>query len=170
MKRLILFRHAKSSWKHDHLRDFERPLNSRGKRDAPMMGKRLAEMHLKPDLIVASPAKRALKTATLVAGQLDYDSAAIVKEPDIYDAGPDDLYSVTAELKNKFTSVMLIGHNPGLTDFANGLCGAVIDNIPTCGVVCIDFLCDSWREVKPRYGTLVFFDYPKNSSGPVKPV
>lgn len=162
MKRLYLVRHAKSSWKDATLEDFDRPLNKRGKQDAPLMGK-LFKSHYKlsPDLIVSSPAKRAAKTAKVIAKEIGFPKKQIVYEGAIYEAGVPPLLSVIRKIDDSADQVMLFGHNPGLTMLAEYLIGVVVDNIPTCGIFCIDFDVDSWKEVGEGRGKEVFFDYPK---------
>jgi phosphohistidine phosphatase len=161
MKTLYLVRHAKSSWSDSSLRDFDRPLNERGKHDAPFMGKLLNEKKCKPDLFLASPAKRAYSTAKKIAKEMGVDKSAIVTNAQLYHADESLLLYVVQSQINAIQSLMLFGHNPGLTEFAALLSHHEFENIPTCGVVCIDFLADSWREVKFNTGTLRFFEYPK---------
>lgn len=161
-KFLYLIRHAKSSWKDTSLRDFDRPLNQRGKRDAPEMGRRLASSGVIADLMLTSPAKRALTTCRILAKEIDYPSAAIEQDEDIYHAGPSTLIDVVNEIDDTWRTVLLFGHNPGFTDFANRLNNTGIDNIPTCGIVLCRFDVDSWKEIRFGSGKQVFFDYPKN--------
>src|SRR5437762_9041010 len=121
MKTLILVRHAKSSWDDTSLPDKDRPLNNRGKRDAPKMGERLAKRGAKPDLILSSPAKRALKTAEIIAKKLDYKRKDIVVDDRLYAVKPDDLLGVIRKLGDKLERVMVFGHNPELTELAHRL-------------------------------------------------
>lgn len=164
MKRLILVRHAKSSWKDASLADFDRPLNKRGKQDAPMMGQRLADRGIVPDCIVSSPAKRARRTARSVAEALDYPEEDILFEETIYEAGIPDLLWVVRDLDDSDDEVVLVGHNPGFTDLCNLLSGEAIPNLPTCAVACIAFALCSWDQIGPQTGELVFFDYPKRGA------
>ena len=161
MKRLYLIRHAKSSWDDHALSDFERPLNERGQTDAPVMGKRLKQANVQPDCILASPAQRALQTAQILAAELDFPKERIITAKGIYEAGVSDLLKVIRSIEDAFQHVLLIGHNPGMTDLANYLTDARLDNLPTCGVVCADFDVSSWKEVAAGQGTFVFFDCPK---------
>ncbi len=161
MKRLYLIRHAKSSWKHQDLDDFDRPLNNRGKRDAPNMGKRLKEQNAAPDLLLSSPANRALTTAETIAGEIGYPIENIEADEDIYLAGVTTLLTVIKNITNDHHTVFLFGHNPGFTELANALANIRIDNVPTCGIVCIDFEIASWKQVGVGKGTLVSFEYPK---------
>ncbi|MFN3343821.1 MAG: SixA phosphatase family protein [Flavobacteriales bacterium] len=162
MKTLYLVRHAKSSWSDLTLSDFDRPLNERGKRNAPFMGKIFRSKGIKPDLIVSSPAKRALSTAKKIAKEIDYETENIKTESSIYEADLRTLLKVVNELPTKAKTVMLFGHNPGITEFANYLAGTDISNIPTCGMVCIRFSTSKWEEISRDTGTFVEFDYPKN--------
>ena len=161
-KRLYLLRHAKSSWDDPKLDDHSRPLNERGKRDAPRMGRRLRQHSHLPDRIVSSSAVRAYTTARVIARELRYTVSAIVKSDELYLAEPATLLACSHATADTLGSLMLVGHNPGLTDFANTLCEVRIDNLPTCGVYCVEFPVERWRDVAPGGGTFVCFDYPKN--------
>ena len=160
-KYLYLIRHAKSSWKNPSLRDFDRPLNKRGKRDAPEMGRRLAKRDVIADLMLTSPAKRALTTCREIAREIGYPLEAIEEDEDIYHAGSSTLLKVVQDIDNTWRTVLLFGHNPGFTDFANALNSTYIDNVPTCGVVLCKFNTDRWEDVDFGKGEQVFFDYPK---------
>ncbi|MBN2000307.1 histidine phosphatase family protein [candidate division KSB1 bacterium] len=162
-KRLYIVRHAKSSWDNPDLDDFDRPLNERGKKDATFMGKKLAEQHVHPDIIVSSPAKRAIKTAKLLGKQLDYPQKAIKKVKEIYEAGTQTLVKVLKQIDDSYHKVLLIGHNPGLSDLANYLCGHPVENIPTTGIYIVDFDIDSWQDISQN-GTFAGFEYPKKYS------
>lgn len=161
MKRLYLIRHAKSSWDDPRLADFDRPLNDRGKRDAPRMGKRLARAGHRPDILLSSPARRAYGTAKRIARELGLRKENILRNDHLYHADESQLLRAVQAQPDAAGSLMLFGHNPGLTEFATLLCRYPFDNVPTCGVVCIDFPVDSWRRVTYNQGTLQFFDYPK---------
>ncbi|WP_457599595.1 SixA phosphatase family protein, partial [Hydrogenimonas sp.] len=145
MRELFLVRHAKSSWDDPTLSDFERPLNERGKRDAPIMGEHLAKLGVHPDLILSSPAKRAKKSAKIFAEALGYDPERIEYLSSIYEASPQTLLYIVCQLPEKAKRVMLVGHNPSLTLLANQLGDIAIDNIPTAGVVGIAFDTGSWE-------------------------
>ncbi len=161
MKTLTILRHAKSSWEFPELTDFERPLNKRGKNDAPAMGQRLAARAISPDLIVTSPAKRALKTAKVVAGAIGYPKKKLVTDERVYMADVDELMSVLHKIENNYKDVFLVGHNPGMTDLVNDLIDESIINLPTCGVVRAKFDIKTWKALKKGTGKLEFFDYPK---------
>jgi phosphohistidine phosphatase len=160
-KQLIICRHAKSSWQDALLSDFERPLNKRGERDAPVMGRRLAERGIRPDLIMTSKAARALATASYYAVQLGYPMEQLLGTPEQYAATVPQLIRMVQGVDPKVTTLMLVGHNPESTGLANALGDLTIDNIPTCGIVALAFSLNSWLEVAPGLGTLLFFDSPK---------
>ena len=162
MKTLILVRHAKSSWKFPELDDFERPLNKRGKRDAPIMGKFLEQNKIMPDIIISSPAVRAKRTATRIAEAIGYSKKDVFFDEEVYEASTMGLLNITNKIDNKNKSAMLFGHNPSMTYFANMLTNSRIDNIPTCGIACVDLKIDTWMEISENCGTLRFFEYPKN--------
>ncbi|HKK13265.1 MAG TPA: histidine phosphatase family protein [Gammaproteobacteria bacterium] len=162
-RRLTLVRHAKSSWKHGELADFDRPLKKRGRGDAPRMGRRLAQQGLCPQLMVSSPARRALETARLMAPELGYPPDRIAIDRRIYAADADVLRSVIAGQAEAIAHLMLVGHNPALTDLCNRLTRAGIANLPSCGVVCVDFAVEGWSAVGHATGELVLFDYPKSA-------
>jgi phosphohistidine phosphatase len=160
MKTIYLVRHAKSSWKEAGLSDFERPLNKRGQHDAPFMAKLLAKKDEMPEVIVSSPALRALTTAKIFASEFNSDTQ-IVEEEKIYEAGLGNLIKIINNLPETNKTVMIFGHNPGLTYLANYLGDKSIDNIPTCGIVKITFDINSWQDISDGSGKIVFFEYPK---------
>lgn len=162
MKELIIVRHAKSSWKESGLDDRERPLNNRGERDAPEMGARLAKRKDRPDLIVSSPAVRALTTARIIARKLGYARKDIVVKERLYGAGVVELLDVIRNADESVTTLMLFGHNPGLTELANHLGPREIPNLPTCGVLHLRFDAVAWAVVGYVRGDEVLFDFPKS--------
>jgi phosphohistidine phosphatase len=166
VKTLYIVRHAKSSWSDPLADDFDRPLNERGKRDAPKMGKRLKEKGILPTLMITSPAKRARSTARKIAEEIKYKKDDIKEERKLYHAEEDVILEVIRKIKDKHNVVMLFGHNPGLTNFVNSLQDKEfdIDNVPTCGIVAFQLKIDSWNDISWGKGTMVFFDYPKRLS------
>jgi len=162
VKELIIVRHAKSSWRDSGLEDRERPLNKRGERDAPEMGARLARRKDRPDLIVSSPAVRALATARIIARKLDYARKDIVLIERLYGAGLDELLDVIRKADESVATLLLFGHNPGLTQLANHLGPREIPNLPTCGVLHLRFDADIWAVVGFARGEEVLFDFPKS--------
>ncbi|MBD2768536.1 histidine phosphatase family protein [Hymenobacter sp. BT664] len=164
MKTLYLLRHAKSSWNFDELSDQERPLNDRGRDDAPTMGKALAKRNIRPDLIVSSPAVRAMSTAMLVAREMQYSHEKIVVEPGIYGTDVAGLLAIIRNLPDAADSVLLVGHNPTITDTANELSPSALPDMPTAAVVCLHFDCDQWEAVSKANAEFYFYDYPRNAS------
>jgi phosphohistidine phosphatase len=162
MKTLFLIRHAKSSWGNPALPDKDRPLSARGERDAPKMGTRLAERDVKPDMILSSPARRALTTAEIIAKKLDYRVKDIVVDDRLYAAAVDDLLSVIHKLGDKARCVMLFGHNPEFTELAHRL-SSEITHMPTCAVAEFTFSAKSWSEVGKAKPAKVALDSPKKS-------
>jgi phosphohistidine phosphatase len=165
MKTLYLLRHAKSSWDDPELDDFDRPLNKRGKRDAPAMGGRLRRRGVRPDLLLSSPARRALSTARTVAREIGYERSEIATDERLYLASPGLLLEIVREQRENLGSVMLFGHNPGFTRLAELLTGERIENVPTCGFVEIALVGSGWPAADPESGRLVHFDFPKNPAG-----
>jgi phosphohistidine phosphatase len=161
MKSLLVVRHAKSSWEWEDKSDFDRPLNDRGKRDAPLMAQRLVTLGAIPDLLVSSPAKRARKTAELFATELGYPAAGIVFKPELYHAPHPIFYEVIKTLDDTENVVALFSHNPGITEFVSGLTDIRIDNMPTCGVFAVHIAIDHWSDFRAAPKTFWFFDYPK---------
>ena len=161
MKRLYLIRHAKSSWKNPDQSDIERPLNKRGQRDAPFMGKRLKKQNAKPDIIFSSPAKRASLTAEIIAKKIDYPEDKIAIKESLYATNLPNILNIIHHLEDSIREVMLFGHNPEFTSLANYLTNHYIENIPTCGIFCIDFDIELWKDIDEGTGRFVFFDFPK---------
>lgn len=161
MKILYIVRHAKSSWKEAGRTDFERSLNRRGMHNAPFMGNLLAEQNVKPDIILSSPAKRAITTARLISDSLGYSTDNIQEEESIYEAGIGLLVKIINNISDTNNIAMIFGHNPGLTMVTNYMCDKYIDNIPTCGIVKIELNVDSWNDVADECGEIISFDYPK---------
>ena len=162
MKQLILFRHAKSSW-DDALDDVDRPLAARGERDAPRMGKRLKARHARPALILTSHAARARRTAELIARALGAGPELLRIDKALYLASPDALLGVVAKQNDARACVLLVGHNPGLTELVNRLLpDLALDNLPTSGVVAIDLAATRWQDAGTAATKLPYYDYPKN--------
>ncbi len=162
MKTLYLLRHAKSSWAAPEQKDYDRPLDERGLEEAPEMAARLLERGETPDLVVSSPALRALSTARIVCEKLGKPMDAIIENRQIYLAGSPKLQQLVSLFDESAASAMLVAHNPALTDLANDLARAGIDNIPTCGLVTIELPIEHWAEVLPGIGRLRHFEYPHN--------
>jgi len=161
MKTLTLLRHAKSSWDTPGLADKERPLNERGFRDAPAMAMRLQEAAIRPSLILSSPAVRAWETAKVVAQQISYPLEFLQREADLYLASRRTLMEVISRQDNGFNSMLVVAHNPGLTDLANYLVAGLTDNLPTSGIVSINLASDEWDLRQTGDNELLVYDYPK---------
>ena len=160
MKTLYLARHAKSYWKDQSIPDFDRPLNNRGKRDAPFMGEVLKDKKIKIGLIISSPAKRTKKTAIEIAAKIVYPEKNILYNDELYEASSNTLIKTIKKIDEKYDSVMMFGHNPGLTLLNNHISNHYVDNIPTCGIVALE-LDKKWNEIDKNTCKFVFFEYPK---------
>ena len=143
-RRLYLLRHAKSSWDFPGLTDFERPLNKRGERDAPRLAQWLGTQEFKPQRIISSEAERARRTALEMSRALQ---VPLELNAGIYGAGLYQLMDMIRNWDDHCAALMLVGHNPQMTSLVNRLGDAELDNLPTCGLVCIRFDVDSWAGI-----------------------
>jgi phosphohistidine phosphatase len=162
MKTLLIIRHAKSSWDTATLSDFDRPLNDRGKKDAPAMAKRLIEGKIKPDLFVSSPAKRAKKTAELFIQEFGHNEDEILFISELYHAPTALFYEIISKFDDQYHTVAIFSHNPGITEFVNTLTSVRLDNMPTCGVFAVNSMADTWKDFQGSKREFWFFDYPKS--------
>jgi len=160
-KILFLVRHAKSSWDDPLLSDFDRPLNERGKKDAPEMAERLNNKKIRIDAFVSSPAKRARQTCKYFTKEFDPKKKNIVREPKLYEADEQSFYEVIEGFTNKWDSVAIFSHNPGITSFANSLTESHVDDMPTCGVFAVKINADEWKDFRSAKKEFLFFDYPR---------
>lgn len=165
MKLLTLVRHAKSSWDTAGMDDFDRPLNERGKKDAPEMAKRLKEKGIKIDTFLSSPAKRAFKTAKCFAEEYNYEKKNIVLIDALYHASVTAFLEIVQKIEDQHNSVIIFSHNPGITEFVNTLSSVRLDNMPTCGIFAVQCNVDKWSEFLKNEKQFLFFDYPKNPLG-----
>jgi len=163
LKILTIVRHAKSSWKDTSLSDRKRPLNKRGERDAPVMGKRIHEHDIRPSLIVSSPATRAWTTAKVIAREINYPLEFLQREDSLYLASLDDILDTVVAQDDGFNNLMLVGHNPGMTDFANFLVPGLTGNLPTAGVVSVEIDADDWSLYTQPQARLLVHDWPKKN-------
>lgn len=159
MKSIIFVRHSKSSWESFSIPDHDRPLNNRGQKDSVFMGKKLKQSGYFPEVIISSTAKRAMKTAKNIAKELGIEN--IVSEAKLYLAPPHIFMQVISKLNDKVNTIMLVAHNPAMTDIVNAYSDEYIHNIPTTGIFKISFDVDSWEEVSFENGLLIDFIYPK---------
>ena len=161
MKSLIIVRHAKSSWDISTPNDFDRPLNDRGKKDAPAAAKRLIKKGVSIDAFISSPAKRARKTAKCFATEYKVPKEKIILIPELYEAHMHVFYDVTRDIDDSYKSVAIFSHNPGITDFVNTLTEIKVDNMPTCAVFAVQANINHWAEFRSAEKLFWFFDYPK---------
>lgn len=162
MKTVIIVRHAKSSWDDPSMTDFERPLNDRGKKDAPEMASRLVKRKVTIDAFISSPAKRAKKTAAIFANEYGVEKDQVVLVDKLYHANERDFYEVISQLSESLGNIAVFSHNPGLTDFVNTLTDEIrTDNVPTCGMFAVSFE-GNWQTFRDAPKKFLFFDYPKN--------
>jgi phosphohistidine phosphatase len=171
MKTLYLVRHAKSSWADPALADQDRPLNKRGLRDAPAMGQKLAVHQVRVDALWTSPARRAVETARCFAKALQFPRKEIELRDRLYTSAIEDLLLEIRSCPDEVKRLLMVGHNPVTTEFANFLigddCDTEIELIPTCGIVALEFSCSSWQKIRENEGKLLFFDYPKKDASSV---
>ena len=162
MKTLLIIRHAKAESSFT-LNDFERPLNERGKKDAPVMAQRLLEKKITIDAFVSSPAKRAKKTAELFCETYGGHDDDITFISALYHAPAETFYEVIKNLEEPLNTVAIFAHNPGITYFVRNLTAVQIDNMPTCAVFAVKVNIDNWKDFAKAKKEFLFFDYPKNS-------
>ncbi|HMQ60721.1 MAG TPA: histidine phosphatase family protein [Flavilitoribacter sp.] len=160
MKTVFLVRHAKSSWDHPGLRDFDRPLGDRGIKDAPKMAAWLAGTGVRPDALVSSTANRALTTAGYFAEAFGIDEKEIREEPAIYEAFTQTIIDLIRAFPDDWQTVLIFGHNPTFTSVANQF-SARLDNLPTCGIVRIDGQLSRWSEWSSSRAMVAGIWYPK---------
>lgn len=163
-KTLYLVRHAKSSWVNPSYSDFDRPLNERGQRDAPEMGRRLKVSGISPEIIICSPARRAVETLDLMNREMGVATDVIFMQKRIYEASTETLLDIIQAIDNSCDSAMLVGHNPSMTWLAAGLTGTDIQNLPTCSVVTVSLDSHLWIQAGTCSAELQNLDYPKKTA------
>ncbi len=146
MKKLILIRHAKSSWKYDVI-DHQRPLNNRGETDVELVSNHLADSLSAPDLVMASDAVRTRSTASVFIKNLNIKKDIVQFSYDLYDFSGENLVKTIKRCNDDVSTLMLFGHNHAITSFANAYGDRYIENVPTCGVVVIEFNIDAWEDL-----------------------
>lgn len=159
MKKIYLIRHAKSSWSDFSLADFDRPLNKRGKKNAPFMGKILKKKNVSPDIILSSSAKRAKKTIKAISKELGCKDK-IIFDKNLYACSTQYILNTVVELDNKIETIFIVGHNPELNMFVERFVD-FNQNIPTCGIVELEFNCQKWKDINTLNVNLKSFIYPK---------
>lgn len=159
---VVLIRHAKSSWDDPKLDDFDRPLEERGLRDAPVMAAKLAEYNLPIDLVIASPSRRTTQTLEYFRSKLKIPDNRIIWDSTIFHSSTANLLRILTSLDDSIHHVVLVGHNPSMTDLANTLqSDTLIENVPTCGIVHVGGDWQNWSAIRNEKGKLQFFIYPK---------
>lgn len=161
MKTLLLVRHAKSSWRDPTLPDRIRPLSGRGKRDVVKMGERLVRRGVKPDLMVSSPAVRTAETAKSIGKLLGYQHRTITVNDRLYACQPDDILEIVKDFEDDLSYVILVGHNPEITDFAH-LFTDKVAYMPTCAMLELQFDVQAWDDISRENVHQVWYDFPKN--------
>ena len=159
MKKIFLIRHAKSSWKDTTCKDLERPLNERGRRNAPMLAKRAAKKWAAPMKIFCSPAKRAVETAEYMKTHWWKNDFCL--KTSLYEKSTEFIFELLKENKDEIDSVAYIFHNPSITSLSNLLLGNQVNHIPTCGIIVLGLPKHSWKDITPLSCKLLEFDYPK---------
>jgi len=165
VRRLVLLRHGKSAWDEPGLDDFDRPLAPRGLRDVPEMGRRLARRGMIPDGVISSSAVRALSTARAVAREIGFPEDRITSSEALYLASAREMISIVRQAPVEIGTLLLVGHNPGLTNLANQLDEVRMDNMPTAAMLCVEFDVADWAEIQPAGARFDWFDYPKKHAG-----
>ncbi|GAV20046.1 phosphohistidine phosphatase [Mariprofundus micogutta] len=163
MKKLMLMRHAKSSWSDFGTSDFDRELNARGMQDAPEMGRRLVAKAMVPDAFLVSTARRARATANLMVPELGFSVENIQFKDELYLASPAEMLKLIRQTSDHVQTLALLAHNPGITELTNRLAKTWINNIPTCGVAVLQFQIEQWQNID-NHAELLDFDYPKRVS------
>ncbi len=161
MKTLIIVRHGKSSWAYPDLEDFYRPLKPRGINDAFNIGDELLKRDVFPDLILSSPAIRAMNTAIIIARKLDFPLQRIRANESIYEASTYHLLNLLRNVEDNNDTVMIFGHNPSFTSLINQLQDEPLYNLPTCGVFSIELPIDSWADIGKGKGEKLLSLFPK---------
>lgn len=162
MRRLTLVRHAKSDWKNTDLKDFDRPLNRRGAKQAPEMARQLAAQQVRADLMLTSPAVRALETARVFARALEYPLRRLKTDERLYLAKPKDILEVVRGVGSRVRHLMLFGHNPGLSEFAQLLTNdPELGELPTCAVYSVELDVRSWADARFGEGLNPSLQHPK---------
>lgn len=157
MKTLFLLRHAKSSWKNPSLSDYDRPLNKRGKNDALLIAKLLKRKGINIDFIISSGAKRAIETAFFFAGELNLQPKVL---EDLYLASSRTIIRIIDDVDDKTNSILIVGHNPGITDLVNQISNYPLENLPTSGLIAFS-IEGKWKDIGKKKFDFLFYEFPK---------
>jgi phosphohistidine phosphatase len=163
-KILFIGRHAKSSWDFPDRDDIDRPLSERGVQNAYVMAGRMKSRGEMPEHIISSPANRALHTAIIYARELDFPLSGLRVNDDLYMTGERTILRIVAQVSNDIGSLMIFGHNPDFTRLANNFLKDQIYNVPTSGIVRLNFGTSEWEKISRSNLVDYFFDFPKNST------
>ncbi len=161
-RQLFIVRHGKSDWSDPELRDIDRPLKNRGVRNAYAMAGFIKEKGLKPEIMISSPAARALNTASIFFRVLEMKQDELIVDQQLYHASPGEIMDILTGVPDRYRSTMIFGHNPSFTQLANVFLTEHIYNIPTAGLVFLNFKMDKWQEISKTKPVDYFFEYPKN--------
>ena len=162
MKEILLVRHAKSDWGHEFLHDIDRPLNRRGYEDAYRMSIAFKKKYKLPDLLISSTATRAISTAFIFARTFQFPEKNVLLNQSIYESSESNLLEIISSLQQEVTSIMLFGHNPGLTNLINKISDMELVNLPTCGIVSLSFESEHWKNITKQTGHFSFSEFPKD--------
>jgi phosphohistidine phosphatase len=164
MKKLVLVRHAKSDWGKENLKDIDRHLNERGYEDAYLMSEWYTQHHSMPQLLVSSPATRAVSTAFIFARTFGIDESKVKLVKGIYESPASKVMETISGFSDEYSNVMLFGHNPGLTDLLNEVNKDLLfENISTCGIVLLEFDIDKWKDIlNQKEARLAGYKFPKS--------
>lgn len=160
-KKLFIVRHGKSDWSDPELRDIDRPLKNRGVRNAYAMAEYISAKGIKPELFISSPAARAINTASIFFRVLQMNPNEMIVDERMYHAGPGEILDIIYQVPDAVDSIAIFGHNPGYTQLANLFIADHIYNIPTAGVVSLEFDTDNWQDIRKAKVLDSFFEYPK---------
>jgi len=161
MKTIYFLRHSKTEEKLPGQRDFERTLKDRGKSDAALMSKKLAHsIKNPPEQIITSPSKRTLETLDYFAQQLGIANASIIQEPKLYNATKEHLLEAIWGIDDELNTIMLVGHNPGISDIVDYLSNCAVDPMPTTGLACMEFNVELWNAIRGKSGRMLYQDHP----------
>lgn len=161
MRTIYLIRHAKSSWDDEDLEDFERPLNERGRNDAPEMGRRLKLAGVKPGIILSSPALRAIATARKIAEILNFPCQDILVDSKLYEASEKEILNAISKQNNELVSMLVIGHNPGMHLLCKKFGAVDLEYFPTCAIGGFRFDSDYWKDLEKMKGSMIYHDFPR---------
>ena len=160
MKTLYIVRHAKSSWEYEGIKDIDRPLKKRGITDAYLVSEALRKKIKTPSVFVSSCANRALHTAMIFSYTFNYPLSYFKISKSLYSFSDGYLIKTVKALDNSFDSAIIFSHDHGISDFVNKFGNQVIDHVPTCGVVAIEFDAKHWKNIKD--GRTLFTVFPKD--------